>query len=573
VALWAILGLLAVALGTLAYGPEVEPGDGAEFMALGRALANHQGYRYACFPDQRLAKERIIGYPAILALCDRGPLDPVLVAKALGVLCFGIAAVLACLLLQSVDNPWLKTGAVLAFVLSPTAISHASKIGSDIPYMAPAFAALLLADVALRETRTGRGNALAGLAGVAIAAACYMRPTALALFPAMLVFSLLRRKPVVGLIAVCVAAALFAPWLWYSSTVKTERSYVEHFAVALGGERASAAERLYRAGALVRMNLIRQPRAMVDAVLCLPSLGNREQTAGDEAGTAPAKEAISPDAIDWGDRDFWLTVDIPLRLSPQRVVKYALFATLLWGLVLSARRWPTTAHFYVLMTWAYLVFDMHAAEPRISLHLMPFLGLYLLTGVGDICRRMARRVADHLLPAAVVMVLALAAIQSVSPIRDQVAQNLAARGLAWSAPERYTVYGPDMVAYIAAAHWYAESAPQDAVLVCRRPFVPYLISGRLSTWEPIRDTASPAACWEMIRSYAASRPTYIIQSSRVFDDRWGAHLLSTIVEPVLAQHADEVARVAEFGGSGERTIVWQVIPRSPSSAGVSPSAS
>ncbi|NPV45558.1 MAG: hypothetical protein HPY69_01265 [Armatimonadetes bacterium] len=556
------VALVAILLGLLNYSPEVKMGDGAEYLVLARSLADGGGFRYVCFPDQPPATLRHIGYPVILAILERLPGGAILPSAIFGLLCLGVAAALGYVLLRGYPE-WLRVAAVALFLANPVVFSLASQHGNDVPYLVPTFAALLT----LRwSTEAGsRQRWLAGvIAGLCMAAAYYIRPTGMLLWPVALFYPLFRRKAAPGLIALVLATALVLPWMLHTQRTKSEPSYLDHFIMGTGGPDAPLGERLQRLTAMVRYNAAVQPLVLADAIWQRPrSLSLRARPEVPEPAETDDSAGIETGA--WSDEDFWKQVSRIPRVTPVRLVKYAVCGLLLLGLVLAWRQIGASFHYYVLFGLLSLSIDLHSHNARIVMHFIPFLALYVLLAAHRVGERVLPRRQDALRRLLVAGVSVLAVLSVLFPTSQRLLHNWSVRGRPWHAPERYGIYGADQVSYMRAVEWLATHSPQGAVLVCRRPFVPYLATGRLATWEPLRDSENPEQYWRAVKQLAASAPVFLIQDPPSFGARFAGNFTERNLKPAVAAHAREVRQVATTKADGHVTIVWQVVPSKPDS--------
>lgn len=557
-----IVALVAILLGLLNYSPEVKMGDGAEYLVLARSLTDGDGFRYPCFPDQPPATLRHIGYPVILAMLERLPGGAILPSAIFGVLCLGVAAALGYALLRGYPQ-WLRLTAVALFLANPVVFTLASQHGNDVPYLVPTFAALL----ALRwGTEAGpRSRWFAGImAGLCMAAAYYIRPTGILLWPVALLYPLSRRRVAPGLVALALATLLVLPWMLHTQRTKTEPSYLDHFIMGTGGATASLGERLQRLTAMVRYNSAVQPLVLTDAIWQRPrSLSLRARPEVPEPAQTDDSAGIETGA--WSDADFWQQVSRIPRVTPVRLTKYAVCGLLLLGLILAWRQSNVPFHHYVLFGLLSLTIDLHSHNARIVMHLIPFLALYVLLAVHWAVERTLPRQQGRLRRLVVTGVSLLVVASILFPTSQRLLHNWSVRGRPWHAPERYGIYGADQVSYMQAVQWLTANAPTNAVLVCRRPFVPYLATGRLSTWEPLRDSDRPEQYWRAVKRLAASAPVFMIQDPPGFGARFAGNFTERNLRPAIAAHPGEVRQVASTKVDGNMTIVWQVLNSKPDS--------
>jgi hypothetical protein len=241
------------------------------------------------------------------------------------------------------------------------------------------------------------------------------------------------------------------------------------------------------------------------------------------------------------------------------LVKYAVCVLLLLGLVLAWRQIGATFHYYVLFGLLSLSIDLHSHNARIVMHFIPFLALYTLLAAYWLAERLWPRGQSALRGTLAAGIGVLVLVSILFPTSQRLLHNWSVRGQPWHAPERYGIYGADQVSYMRAVEWLANHTPRNAVLVCRRPFVPYLATGRLATWEPLRDSETPEQYWRAVKQLAASAPVFLIQDPPSFGARFAGNFTERNLKPAVAAHAGEVQQVAATKADGHMTIVWQIL--------------
>lgn len=227
------------------------------------------------------------------------------------------------------------------------------------------------------------------------------------------------------------------------------------------------------------------------------------------------------------------------------------------GFVLTWRGKGGLLHWYTLANIALLVLTPY---PR-GRYLLPLLPLWAWYW-GATCQWLGERVSRPLrLPTGklghglLLASCAAAASFTVLGISQQAVLNWDNRGQASYAPGRYAMGGSDLANYAQATAWVREHAPANSVVVCRKPFGTYWVTGRASTWDPLWAPDS-TALWERVRQLEQFGPVYIIQDG--FVNRFQGDLTNRTLRPALRQHSNEVSALLTL--DKPRTVVWRLAP-------------
>ena len=365
---------------------------------------------------------------------------------------------------------------------------------------------------------------------VAILAACYVRPNGLALLPAAACFLAIRKQWAAAILlpAVCLVGVL--PWFVREKQLgKSEQTYM-YYALHSG---ASQGSRLVTAGDMVSRvaeQSVTRLRQLGQLVIAMPSSPPRvekprsgvlglggEGTAGPE--TQQSTRSL-PGLVRHGSR-------------------YLLAAMVLLGGALLWRKGGSAAHWYAVWTLALLLVGPFATA-RYLLPLLPiwswFLvgGLHRLGGSGPARWRGFSRPAAT---AAIVGACVLAAVLTGIGTASRVELSLSQRGRPYDAPERYRLAGDDWVRYVQTAHWLKQNAPQQAVVIARKPDHVYWITGQHAVnafW-----SAPGTDMWRALTANLQYGPVYIIEDA--FGERYcGEDLVSANLIPTLRAHRNHL---------------------------------
>ena len=243
---------------------------------------------------------------------------------------------------------------------------------------------------------------------------------------------------------------------------------------------------------------------------------------------------------------FWPSATPP---DPARVVGALLGGILVaWGITRAIRsRGPAPWDLYVLATLAVLPIWPWLGD-RYVLTLAPFLWLYLLIGLDGASRRLVGGPA-----VGVLAVGALSAFLLVARVRE--IPDRWDRTRDWLAGEELAGYDPFWEDYFSAARWIGENAPEDAIVLARKPTLTWYWSGRHAIDWPFWE--SPEEKWRYIRRQGVSHILIEPESAR---DLIG----------VLTEHDDRMSM--PFHRPGTEVAVFTLAPEPESPSGAGPSA-
>lgn len=455
-ALWAALGAaVSLLLALAAFDPFLfTGGDNAHYYALAEALATGRGYVDLPSPGAPPHVQYPPGFPALLVpfyLVSGGSL---VAMKALPWLSAG--ALLAGTWLLARRDPaipgWAAAAAIWTVGLYHATQAYAHRLLSDLPYVAVVVLSLAILQRAVPEESDPDRLDGAWIGGCALAVfAFYVRTVGVTLLGAIGLWALLHRRWKRAGTAIGISALGVLPWwLWIRRAPSRSGSYVEQLSATspLGGGDGPDWSRLV----------------------------GRAREAAVEYGTFQFPGLFWPgDAPPDGVRAVGL------------VLGGALVA---WGVARALRsRGIAPWDLYVAATLAILPLWPWLGD-RYMLTLAPLLWLYLLIGLDDASRRLFGGPA-----ASVVAVGALSAALLLAHVRDVPRQWDRTRE--WLAGEEMAGYDPFWEDYFSAARWIGENAPEDAVVLARKPTLAWYWSGRASIDWPFWRT--PEGKWRYIR--------------------------------------------------------------------------
>jgi 4-amino-4-deoxy-L-arabinose transferase-like glycosyltransferase len=236
----ALAGLaLRLAFGLLYWVHKPMTHDEREYLALAQSVAAGRGFVYDASHDTGTAQQfgRAPAYPLFLAIIGAGGSDAdaaparVKIAQsvvgALGVLLMGVIA------MRAAGGAAGVAAAAIAAVYPPL-IWICAYVLSEALYSTLALGTVLLLDAAMdraQSARSGRaGGSLALAAGLLAGIAILVRPSMLFFLPLAALWTIWRRRTVLGVALVATAIAVVAPW-----TVRNLRVYDRFVLVASEG--------------------------------------------------------------------------------------------------------------------------------------------------------------------------------------------------------------------------------------------------------------------------------------------------------------------------------------------------
>lgn len=547
-----VLFLPGLILGLLAFQPElIQNGDNAEYLILARSLFTGHGYNAISNPIPHPETQRPPGYPLFLAavMLVFGP--QLWLLKTTSLLLMLISAWLAYRVLRAQPNSTLVLTlfGVGLFIWNIGILCLAVTTQSEMLYTALTLATLLGAMQCLRGERAScaRPAVWLMLTIVTAVAAIYVRPNGITLIPALAAFFGVHRKWREVLLGLALGAALLSPLaLMQMRAMRQGPTYMKYVTTAETAEGEATVHGL--SGLLTRtwQTAKAQTLNLGQLILLRPTswqlrprpIVEVAETQSDEVAPEPP-EAPSP-----------------LRLL-RRASRYLLGLAVLFGFVVSWRGRGSIIHWYTLLNILFLL-ACPFPRGRYLLPLQPLWGWFLgfaLLWISQAPWRsptLKRGVGYGLLS----FIALPAVIFTGVMVTQQALLNYENRGLSWHAPQRYALAGSDFVNYAAAVEWLGSHTEPQAIIVCRKPYGVYLISGRRTTWEPLWQQ-DPAAVWASIVEQANEGPVYIIQDG--FVNRFHGDTTQRYLLPALQAHRGMLQPLLTL--QHPETIVWRLVEK------------
>ena len=416
-----VLLLLAAGMAISAFDTKLAlSGDNAEFILLGRAIAEGHGLAYTHSPDPRPATKYPFGFPLLLAgvhLLAPGEVQPM---KMLVALHYVASIPLLLLLLRRVSPPSLTLPVVAAAILSEPVLGFSSQVMSEVPFLPYSLLGLLCL---LRAAERGTtGNLIAAV--LAVMAAYYVRSIGIALVVAGIAFLLGRRR--VREAAIFGGGCVLLAFPWYLRTA------------LLGGK------------SYLNTWLLADPYRPQAGSLTFAGLVDR---------VVQNLQVYS-----------WKV--IPQSIFPSWFADHQLFVAMgtlvsLFVLVYVARqalRGELIALYMFIYLGACMLWPSVWSDIRLTLPLTPFFVLAGLTTLYQAWGFASNRKPLFLRTAVPALALLLVLASNAEAMERRLAR-----------PDRYP---PEWDNYFKAAEWIADNTPSDAVICCRKGFLMSLLSRR-----------------------------------------------------------------------------------------------
>jgi hypothetical protein len=437
-------------------------GDDAEFLILGRAIAEGKGMTNINEAEPTPHTKYPFLFPALLAVLHRTAPESILLPKIIGILLGSASASLFAWLLLRVATPGIAAAGAVLYATNPFLLDFAQLILSETPFLFLALLALLLF---LRwEERGGRLFPI-GAAAAAIAA-YFTRSAGVALLGAVFLALLLGRRGRPALVFALIAVAAAVPW-----SVRNQRvggsAYMNQFLVKNPYDPDAGSLDL---GTFVKARLA----------------GNLETYGTYEIGRGIVAGAYA------GGRG--------RESAGGNAVGLAVSLLALGGLAGRIRRAPGILEIYtVLYLGVCLVWPEVWGSIRFLLPVLPLLLFYALSAGA---RLLAAAPAAAFRPAAVLGVVLL--------LGSNVYANAKERGA--------SAYPPAWRNYHAAALWARENTPEASVFICRKPGLFHVWSGRRAVaylWSEDRGAVfekmlADRADYVVVAPLSGTTPRYLI---------------------------------------------------------------
>ncbi|HAA74826.1 TPA: hypothetical protein DCE37_06895 [Candidatus Latescibacteria bacterium] len=463
-------------------------GDNAEFVVLSKGLVTGHWMSFVHGPEPEPARKFPPGYPIVLAAVQLVSPDNVSLMKSLNVLFFALVVPLAWLVVREVDTELTATLVAATTLLSPHLIEFSHQVLSEVPYAALSLAALLFL---LKYRHSDIPKEWIVLVVLAVSS-YYIRTIGLTAIGMVVCTQFLDGRYRQGFLMGVAAAILIAPWVLSSSAYLDQFSSVNPYQTdsSPGVSIGFLFERLGRN--LSKYGLVFLPTAFA------PFLDFRQGVEGMGVALAVAIDLL-----------FFYFIVMTIRHGKKEAPIGVYLALYVFVVLL----WPEV--------WA---------DTRFVIPIIPLAIYGIFWSVRDITARLP---LNDTLKTRIPMGLAIAV--------------LLANGLRTANTQiDHPPYHPVWRDYFEAAKWAKTATPPDAIILCRKPFLMNVMSGRTTVSYP---WAVPDSVLSVIKAKSVDYVVY----DQLFSST-PRYLL-----PTIRQHGSHFKGLHQYPQS--KTTVFQFVAK------------
>lgn len=417
------LGLCGLLMGILLFDANLSlTGDNAQFINLGRSLADGYGLSETIEGEPLPHTKYPFGFPLLLAITDIIFPGNLIALKSLVVLFYAISIPLVYLLIRRFTSPPMALGVSALCLVSSLLLDYSHQVMSEIPFLLFSLIALLLLH---RAQQSDTLSALA-LATIAIIAAYYIRSAGIILIGTGILFFAMHKKwKEAGLIAIG-SVLLALPWQIRNASLGGI-PYIEQ---------------------LLSINPYRPEEGMLTFI----ALIERILANLDLYGLLVIPYILLPSFID-------TNAFVGVGLFFSGLILYALIA----GLI--------KRHLLIVYLTCYL--GLHILWPdmwsdtRLLVPVIPILFYAILTSMDELLRHLARALKKTASRAGTVLFFLFLLGSNI------LETNYLAERIGWLPPNWDT--------YFAAAEWIKDNTDPDVKIACRKPYLMNAIANRKAT--------------------------------------------------------------------------------------------
>lgn len=415
------LGLCGLLMGMLLFDANLSlTGDNAQFINLGRSLAEGHGLSETIEGEPIPHTKYPFGFPLLLAIVHILFPGNLIALKSLVLLLYAVSIPLTYLLIRRFADPPLSLGVSALCLVSPLLLDYSHQIMSEIPFLLCSLVALLL----LHRAQKSSTLSTLALAIIAIIAAYYIRSAGLILIGTGILFFALHKKwKEAGLIAIG-SFLLALPWQIRNASLGST-PYIKQ---------------------LLSINPYRPEEGM----LTLTTLTGRILANLELYGLKIIPYILLPSSI---DTHYFVGAVF------SALILYALIAGLLKRHLLIVY---LTCYLILYILWPYVWSDTRFLVPAI-----PIFFYAILTSMDELLHLLARALKKTASRAGIVLFFLFLLGSNIYETN-----NLA----------EYTgQLSPEWNNYFIAAEWIKDNTEPDAKIACRKPYLLNAIASRKAT--------------------------------------------------------------------------------------------
>lgn len=417
----------SIAVGWLCFDERLSRlGDNAEFIVISKSLVTGHGMSFVHGPEPEPARKFPPGYPGILAITQLISPDDINLMKSVSVFFFALTVPLVWLVIREIDTEWAATIIAVTALASPHLIEYSHQVLSEIPYCAFSLAMIL----ALLRYRESDDNKKLLIVICLAVASYYIRTVGLTAIGAVVCTHFLDRRYRQGFLLGIVATFLILPWVLSSSAYLDQLSSINPYKTETDPG-VGVGELVERVSTnLQRYGLMFLPHTFVP-------LGGFIDTPG-------------------------LHIDL-LALVIDLLFVYFIVMTLR-----RSRKEAPLAVYLSLFMIVVLLWPSIWSDTRFLIPIIPLAIYGLFWSVRDLVRRLpVPETAKTYVPFVAAALVLLANVSRTAATQVD-----------------HPPYNAGWRNYFDSAEWIRDNTPEDVLVVCRKPFLMNVISGRKTMGYP-----------------------------------------------------------------------------------------
>ncbi|MXX14948.1 MAG: hypothetical protein F4Z86_16125 [Gemmatimonadetes bacterium] len=417
------LGLCGLLMGILLFDANLSlTGDNAQFINLGRSLADGYGLSETIEGEPIPHTKYPFGFPLLLAITHILFPDSLIALKSLVVLLYAISVPLTYLLIRRFASPPMALGTSALCLASPLLLDYSHQVMSEIPFLLFSLIALLLIH------RAHKSDTLSALAPaiIAIIAAYYIRSAGIILIGTGIIFFALHKKwKEAGLIAI--GSVLLALPYQIRNASLGGTPYIEQ---------------------LLSINPYRPEEGMLTFTALIERiLANLELYS----------QLVIPYIL------------LPFSIDTDSFVGVGLFfsALILYALIVGLIKRHLLIVYLTCYLGLYILWPDTWSDTRFLVPAIPILFYAILTTMDELLRLLARALKKTASRAGTVLFFLFLLGSNIYET------NYLAERIGWLPPNWDT--------YFAAAEWIKDNTDPDVKIACRKPYLMNAIANRKAT--------------------------------------------------------------------------------------------
>ncbi|MYD60221.1 MAG: glycosyltransferase family 39 protein [Gemmatimonadetes bacterium] len=417
------LGLCGLLMGILLFDANLSlTGDNAQFINLGRSLADGYGLSETIEGEPIPHTKYPFGFPLLLAITHILFPGNLIALKSLVVLFYAISIPLTYLLIRRFASPPMALGVSALCLASPLLLDYSHQVMSEIPFLLFSLIALLLLH------RAHKSDTLSALAPaiIAIIAAYYIRSAGLILIATGILFFALHKKwKEAGLIAI--GSVLLALPYQIRNASLGGTPYIEQ---------------------LLSINPYRPEEGMLTFTALIERI---------LANLDLYSQLVIPYIL------------LPFSIDTDSFVGVGLFfsALILYALIVGLIKRHLLIVYLTCYLGLYILWPDTWSDTRFLVPAIPILFYAILTSMDELLRLLARALKKTASRAGTVLFFLFLLGSNIYET------NYLAERIGWLPPNWDT--------YFAAAEWIKDNTDPDVKIACRKPYLMNAIANRKAT--------------------------------------------------------------------------------------------